>query len=160
MGNPPATPSQSCHLLLKSSGWESTLSTWEMHRWALLTPCPPRSSPALAGRGCLRGCFIDGCAWLEICLPTPFDPPTHLLTPSPPPWSSAPSFPSSVALHPPTHQAWPMGNDPALRGVMGWGWFGHPGARKELQTPQSKPGEPIPSAEPSFKDVWAEQYMA
>lgn len=33
-----ATHSQSCHLLFNSPGRESTLSTWEMHRWPLLTP--------------------------------------------------------------------------------------------------------------------------
>lgn len=37
-----------------------------------------------------RGCFIDGCGCLGICLPARFDPPTHLFTP---PWSSAPSLP-------------------------------------------------------------------
>lgn len=112
--------------------------------------------------GCSRGCFMDGCGWLEVCLSTPFDPPTHLLTPSPvltPPWSSAPSFPTQWhSIFP--HSRLGYGKTIKPREVL-WavGWFGHPGARKELQ-PHSHPGEPIPAAEPSFKDVWAEQFVA
>lgn len=152
--------SQSCHLLLKSSGWENTLSTWEMHRWSLLTPCPVHLSSALAGRGLFQGMFfVDGCGWLEVCLPTPFDAPTHLLTPSPlltPPWSSAPSFsPLWHFILPRTRLGYrkTIKNPARFRGL----WAG---LVTQVHQPHSHPAEPIPAAEPSFKDVWAEQPMA
>lgn len=71
----------------------------------------------------------------------------------------SPILASAVALHPPTQQAglWKKGQ--TLQVWWAAGWFGHPGAWKELQ-PHSQPGEPIPAAEPSFKDVWAEQNTA
>lgn len=133
--------SQSCHLLLKSSGWENTLSTWEMHRWSLLTPCPIHLSSALAGRGLFQGMFfIDGCGWLEIRLPAPFDAPTHLLTPSPlltPPWSSAPSFPPLWHFILPRTRLGYGKMIQTLRGVVGCGLFWSPRCTNPTATLQS-----------------------
>lgn len=101
------------------------------------------------------GFFIDGCGCLEICLPTPFDAPTHLLTPSPlltPPQSSAPSFP------PPWHFSLPRTrfglwkNAQILRGAVGCGLVWSPRCTEGAPA-QQPPWRAHPTAEPSFEDV-------
>lgn len=91
--------------------------------------------------GCSRGCFfIDGCGWLEIRLPAPFDAPTHLLTPSPlltPPWSSAPSFPPLWHFILPRTRLGYGKMIQTLRGVVGCGLVWSPRCTNPTATLQS-----------------------
>lgn len=128
----------------------STLSTWAMLRWSLLTPCPAVSS---SGRTWLGGgdvLWMGVAAWRFVSL-LPLIP------------QLIPSHPHGAQPHPSLHcgtssshtPGWAVekGSDP--EGVVGFGLVWSPRCVEGAPTPQ-----PARGAHPSFKDVWAEQNPA